>query len=83
MVEFLQMYPSPTISTQGQTNSGGGGGGGSGFGGSSTNGGSGIVIITHPTAFTQASTTGSNVTYSVVNTERVYTFYSSGDITFL
>lgn len=75
--------PSPTISTQGQTNSGGGGGGGSGFGGSSTNGGSGIVIITHPTAFTQASTTGSNVTYSVVNTERVYTFYSSGDITFL
>ena len=72
-----------TSATEGQTNSGGGGGGGSGYGGGATNGGSGIVIITHPTDFAQASTTGSNVTYSVVSTERVYTFYSSGAITFL
>ena len=72
--------------TPGDTNTGGGGGGGRGgsnlqYGAAGGNGGSGIVIIRYPSLFALATTTGgANVTYANANV--VYTFTSSGTITF-
>jgi hypothetical protein len=72
------------IGANGGVNLGGGGGGmdyASGKTGSS--GGSGVGIIAHPIIYNVATTTGSNV---LVNTNAngyvVYSFYSSGTITF-
>lgn len=71
----------PTGGTAGTANTGGGGGGGGGSGVSwaAPGGGSGIVIISSPTA--ALSTTGSpTITTSGSNT--IYKFTSSGTITF-
>jgi hypothetical protein len=69
---------------QNATSNTGGGGGGCGSGGSGTgggNGGSGIVIISYPSTFKDASTTGTVIrTTSGGNT--IYTFTGSGTITF-
>jgi len=66
----------------GQVNSGGGGGGG-GYTNSPQGGkgGSGIVILSYPTSFANASTTGSP-TYSESGGNRIFKFTGSGTITF-
>lgn len=83
-------FASPGTWGPGRINSGGGGGGGSGPGPGSPvfpaqydggNGGSGIILIAHPPAIPQASTTGSNVLVSTLAGNIVYQFYSSGTIT--
>ena len=58
---------------------GGGGGGGASSGGG--NGGSGIVIFSHSTAYRPATTTGSP-TFTTSGGNYIYTFNSSGTITF-
>jgi hypothetical protein len=65
-------------------NSGGGGGGsswtsGSRLGGS---GGSGIVIISYPSSYAFASATTGSPTVTVTGGNIVYSFTSSGSITF-
>jgi hypothetical protein len=73
-----------TAGNSGNVNTGGGGGGG-GAGASPLlggTGGSGIVIISYPTAVVLAGTSGSNVLLTEVNGQRVHSFYSSGTITF-
>jgi hypothetical protein len=62
----------------------GGGGGGAGATGANTNrnggaGGSGVVIIRHPLNFSTANTTG-NPTITQTDSFKVYTFTSSGTI---
>jgi hypothetical protein len=74
----------------GETNGGGGGGGGGG--GTSPNpsngtsggaGGSGIVILSHPQTYIRGTATGSNVTTGISPSGQVvYTFYTSGTISF-
>jgi len=68
----------------GTVNTGGGAGGGAGNpsapGGT---GGSGVAIISHPTAIARATTTGSNVLVTSTDGNIIYRFYSSGTITFL
>jgi hypothetical protein len=65
--------------TAGSTNTGGGGGGsGSGTGGA---GGSGIVIIRYPNTFSDAISV-SNGTKTTANGCTIYTFTTSGAITF-
>jgi len=66
----------------GLANSGGGGGGGAGFNGAGGVGGSGIVVLAAPLSMQAASTSGANVTVSTTLFNRIYTFYSSGTITF-
>jgi len=62
----------------GSTNTGGGGGGDTG--GGDKNGGSGIVIIRYPNIFSDAvNSTGTKTT---ANSSTIYTFTSSGTITF-
>jgi hypothetical protein len=67
----------------GTANTGGGGGGGSdtGSGASSGGGGSGIVIIRYPNSFSDA-TSVTNGTKTSITGFTVYTFLSSGSITF-
>jgi hypothetical protein len=60
------------------TGSGGGGGGGAGTGGA---GGSGIVIIRYPNTFKDAISV-SNGTKTTANSHTIYTFTTSGSITF-
>jgi hypothetical protein len=68
----------------GNTNTGGGGGGGGFQDGSPKTGGaggSGIVIISYPNSFANAtSVTGGTLTN--VGGNKIYTFTSSGSITF-
>jgi hypothetical protein len=45
-------------------------------------GGSGIVVLAAPLSMQAASTSGANVTVSTTLFNRIYTFYSSGTITF-
>jgi hypothetical protein len=72
-----------TSGNSGNVNTGGGGGGGgNSFPGGAGTGGSGIVIISYPTAVVLAGTSGSNVLLTEVNGQRVHSFYSSGTITF-
>jgi hypothetical protein len=74
-----------TAGNSGNVNTGGGGGGGGNPSPIALNGGaggSGIVIISYPTAVILANTTGSNVLLTNVNGQRVHSFYSSGTITF-
>jgi hypothetical protein len=68
----------------GTTNTGGGGAGGSYNAGtlSGGSGGSGVVILRYPGAYKPATVTGSNVTYTSDGSNLIYTFYSSGTITF-
>jgi hypothetical protein len=61
---------------------GGGGGGGNSYPGGGALGGSGVVIISYPTAFTLADSTGSNVLVTTVGGQNIYSFYASGTITF-
>jgi hypothetical protein len=63
----------------GTTNTGGGGGGDTGGGGKA--GGSGIVIIRYPNTFSDAIAV-SNGTKTTANSCTIYTFTSSGSITF-
>ena len=67
----------------GTSNTGGGGAGGSYVGGlnSGGQGGSGIVIIRYPNTF-KLATSSTNATYLSTGTWNVYTFNSSGSITF-
>ena len=65
----------------GTTNSGGGGGGG-GVISSGANGGSGVVIIRYSDSFPAAAATVGSPTYTVSGGYRIYTFTSSGSITF-
>jgi len=64
------------------------GGGGGGLGGDLTSlgtggdGGSGIVIIRYPHSFLPAQATTGSTTYTVLDGYRIYTFTSSGSITF-
>lgn len=75
---------SPPI--DGETNTGGGGGGGAYSGGTGGinggNGGSGIVIIRYPEEYAEASATTGSPTYTTITGYKVYTFTSSGSITF-
>jgi hypothetical protein len=64
----------------GAVNSGGGGGGGAGNVAGQA-GGSGVVILRYPDTFPAATTTGT-VTVTAITGFRVYTFTSSGTITF-
>ena len=73
----------PSPGSAGLTNrGGGGGGGGNSYPGGGALGGSGVVIISYPTAFSQASSTGSNVLVATAGGQRIYSFYASGTITF-
>jgi hypothetical protein len=63
-------------------NTGGGGGGGAGYGGAAAAGGSGVVVLAAPLSMQAASTSGANVTVTTSGGNRIYTFYSSGTITF-
>jgi len=69
------------ISTAGLANTGGGGGGG-GSGVDGAAGGSGIVIIRYPDSYAAASATTGSPTITVTGGYRIYTFTSSGSITF-
>ena len=68
-------------STAGTTNTGGGGGGSGGGSGVGANGGSGIVIIRYPNTFKDAVSV-TNGTKTSITGFTVYTFLSSGSITF-
>jgi hypothetical protein len=65
--------------TSGSTNTGGGGGGAST--GTSGSGGSGIVIIRYPNTFKDAISV-TNGTKTTANSHTIYTFTTSGSITF-
>ena len=67
----------------GTANTGGGGGGGSYNGNylNGGNGGTGIIIVRYNTADFGTSTTGTGVK-SIIGSETIYTFTSSGSITF-
>jgi hypothetical protein len=41
-----------------------------------------VVFVRYPVAFTIATTTGSNVLYTIVGGNRIYKFSASGTITF-
>jgi hypothetical protein len=58
-----------------------GGGGGGGFAGGG-GGGGGVVIVQYPVGFNAATTSGSNVLYTVIGGKRIYKFSASGTITF-
>ena len=75
------------IGFAGAPNTGGGGGGlggnlGAGSAGTGGDGGSGIVIIRYPHTFIPAQATTGSTTYTVSDGYRIYTFTSSGSITF-
>jgi hypothetical protein len=63
----------------GAANTGGGGGGGDSSGGA---GGSGIVIMRYPSSYAAAAATTGSPTVTVASGYRVYTWTSSGSITF-
>jgi hypothetical protein len=65
--------------TAGANNSGGGGGGG--YAGSGVNGGSGIVIIRHSSSYSPAIAIGSPAVQNIGG-YFIYTFTSSGSLTF-
>jgi hypothetical protein len=63
----------------------GGGGGGMDYaaGQTGSSGGSGVALFAHPTAYSVATTTGSNVSVNInFNGYVLYSFYASGTITF-
>jgi hypothetical protein len=64
----------------GTTNRGGGGGGARCNDTYGTAGGSGIVVIRYPLTYASATTSGAS--YTTDGTYRIYTFNSSGTITF-
>jgi len=66
----------------GTANTGGGGGGGDGSGGAGAAGGSGVVIIRYPDSYQLATSTTGSPTVTNPTGYRVYTFTSSGSITF-
>jgi hypothetical protein len=66
----------------GTANTGGGGGGCSYPGVSGGAGGSGIVIIRYPSTYVPATATTGSPTITVAGGYRVYTWTSSGSITF-
>ena len=80
-----------TRAGSGVINTGGGGGGGKGYQGNSTptgtiefaniggGGGAGVVVISHPAAYATATITG-NTLVSIINSNVIYQFYSSGTI---
>jgi len=72
-----------TSATSGTANRGGGGGG-SGNGGSSAagTGGSGVVVIRYANTYPDASATTGSPTYANTGGYKIYTFTSSGTITF-
>ena len=70
-----------TTGTAGTANTGGGGGGGGYVSGTGGTGGSGIVIIRYPSTFSDAISV-SNGTKTTANSCTIYTFTSSGSITF-
>jgi hypothetical protein len=45
-------------------------------------GGSGVVIISYPTAYANATVLGSNVITTAVNGNIIHSFYASGNILF-
>jgi hypothetical protein len=69
-----------TNGTPGTTNIGGGGGAGGGYNFVGGAGGSGVVIVRVPSAVTVVATGG--YILSTVGTNKLYTFTSSGTITF-
>jgi len=73
-----------TSATSGTANLGGGGGGaGNGAGGSSAgSGGSGVVVIRYANTYPDASATTGSPTYANTGGYKIYTFTSSGTITF-
>ena len=68
--------------TNGTVNSGSGGGGGSDGNVAGGAGGSGIVIIRYPSTFSLASSTTGNPTVTTTGGYNIYTWTSSGSITF-
>jgi len=69
-----------TTPTSGTTNTGGGGGGH--YVGTGGDGGSGVVIIRYLDIYPAAASTVGSPTYTVSGGYRIYTFTSSGSITF-
>jgi hypothetical protein len=77
--------PTNVAGTAGTVNTGGGGGGGGGGaapGGQGAAGGSGIVIIRYPSSFSLASSTAGSPTVTTTGGYNIYTWTSSGSITF-
>jgi hypothetical protein len=70
------------VNTAGTANTGGGGGGGAGDNTQGGNGGSGVVIIRYADSSAEATSTTGSPTYTTPTGYRVYTFTSSGSITF-
>ena len=68
--------------TNGTVNSGSGGGGGSDGNVAGGAGGSGIVIIRYPSSFSLATSTTGNPTVTTTGGYNIYTWTSSGSITF-
>jgi len=71
-----------TVNAVAGTTNSGGGGGGSGVIANGANGGSGIVIIRYSDNYPVATATVGSPTYTVSGGYRIYTFTSSGSITF-
>ena len=68
--------------TGGGANTGGGGAGGQSCGGGGDAGSSGVVIIRYPESFLPPASTTGNPTVTVTGGFRIYSFTSSGSITF-
>jgi hypothetical protein len=66
----------------GAQNTGGGGGGNGGFSYNGGTGGSGIVVIRYADTFAAATNTTGSPTVTVTGGYRIYTWTSSGSITF-
>ena len=74
---------SGTVNGVSGTTNTGGGGGGYGVAGTGGTGGSGIVIIRYPTAYADATVTGTPTpAKTTANGYTIYTFLASGTITF-
>jgi hypothetical protein len=72
----------PTAGTNGLGGGGGGSSNGGGAGSTPRAGGSGIVIIRYSDSYTAASATTGSPTITVTGGYRIYTWTSSGSITF-
>ena len=81
-VMLMVMVGPAAAGSNGSANTGGGGGAAYAQGNASGSGGSGIVIIHYPTIYKLAASTTGSPTQTTANGYYIYTFTSSGSITF-